>query len=255
MDEVFRDKVINYWALKVHDLEMTHSEPGSSQFFNDLEGYHFGKLDYLKKLIPFGDFSGKKVLEVGCGVGFDLARFARGGAFVTGIDVSPKAIELARRHFEMSGLHGDLRVMSGDDISFDDGAFDLVYCHGVINYAPDDKAMVEEIYRVLKPHGKAILMVFNRISWFNFMMMTMKTEPAHYDAPVFKLYSVGEFKNLLSKFTIEKTVIERFPVKTERYEGLKALLFNKIFVGAFNLFPRFLTSSFGWHIICFVRKG
>ena len=81
---------------------------GIAGFFADLDQYHFEKLHHLPRLVDFDGYRGQRVLEVGCGAGTDLVRFARGGADVTGVDLSSSAIALARENFRQQGLTADL---------------------------------------------------------------------------------------------------------------------------------------------------
>src|SRR5258707_12242738 len=100
------DAVREYWNTHIHDLEITSHPVGSRGFFDDLDQYHFEKLHHLLRLVDFDGYRGRTVLEVGCGAGVDLARFARGGALVTGVDLSTSAVEVARANFEQQGLQG-----------------------------------------------------------------------------------------------------------------------------------------------------
>src|SRR5438045_5306485 len=89
------DEVRAYWNRHIHDLEITRHPVGSRGFFDDLDQYHFEKLHHLLRLVDFDGYRGQSVLEVGCGAGIDLDRFARGVALVTGIDVAPAGAGLA----------------------------------------------------------------------------------------------------------------------------------------------------------------
>jgi SAM-dependent methyltransferase len=194
------------------------------------------------------------VLDVGCGAGTDLVRFARGGAEVTGVDISSSAIDLARANFAQQGLAADLRVADGEHLPFADGTFDLVYAHGVVQYTAGDRALVEECRRVLKPGGTAVFQVYNRISWLNALSKLMKVGLEHEDAPVLRKYSIGEFRALLSGFSRIRIVEERFPVKSRLHGGWKGLLFNTFFVGTFNALPRAWVRRYGWHLLAFCTK-
>src|SRR5690349_4470648 len=94
-------QVRDYWNVHIHDLAITQHPVGSPGFFADLDEYHFDKLHHLLRLVDFNGYAGKRVLEVGCGAGVDLVRFARGGAEVTGVDLAESAITLARKNFEI----------------------------------------------------------------------------------------------------------------------------------------------------------
>jgi SAM-dependent methyltransferase len=246
--------VRDYWNRHIHDLDITSHPVGSPAFFSDLDQYHFEKLHHLPRLIDFNAYGGKFVLDVGCGAGTDLVRFAKGGAIVTGVDISSSAIQLARTNFAHHGLAADLREADGEHLPFADDTFDLVYAHGVVQYTPDGRALVEECRRVLKPGGEAVFQVYNRISWLNALSTLMKVPLEHEDAPVLRKYSAAEFRRLLTGFRGIRIVEERFPVKSRLHGGWKGLLFNTCFVGTFNALPRPLVRRFGWHLLAFCRK-
>ncbi len=191
------EAIRHYWNERIHDLEMTRHPVGTREFFADLDDYRFDKLRYLPELVDFAGFRGQRLLEVGCGIGTDLARFAGGGAEVTGVDLAQTAVDLAKRNFAHLGLAGDLRVGDGEALPFSDGAFDVVYGHGVLQYAARPERIIAEAHRVLKPGGRGIFMVYNRVSWLNALSKVMKVPLEHEDAPVLKKYSIGEFTALL----------------------------------------------------------
>ena len=99
-------QIAEYWNSHIHDLEVASHPVGSAPFFRELEEYRFDKLRYLPKVVDFDGYRDKEVLEIGCGVGTDLVRFARGGARVTGVDLAPVSIDLARKNFAHEGLAG-----------------------------------------------------------------------------------------------------------------------------------------------------
>jgi SAM-dependent methyltransferase len=244
-----------YWNERIHDLEMTAQPVGSREFFQDLDAYRFDKLHYLPRLVDFNAFRGRDVLEVGCGIGTDLVRFARGGAIVSGIDLSQTAIDLARRNFEWHGVAPkELRIGNAEALPYRDETFDVVYGHGVLQYTADAARVVRECHRVLRPQGLAVFMVYNRISWLNAMSKLTKVALEHEDAPVLKKYSIREFRQLLSPFATVDVVPERFPVKSRLHGGWKGVLFNTVFVGTFNALPRAWVRPLGWHLMAFCRK-
>ncbi len=246
--------VRSYWDDHIHDLEISSHSPGSREFFADLDEYHFEKLHHLPRLIDFNAYRGKQVLDVGCGAGTDLVRFAKGEALVSGVDLSSSAIALAKQNFAQQGLAADLREADGEQLPFDDNAFDLVFAHGVVQYTARDKALVDECRRVLRPGGTAVFQVYNRVSWLNGLSKVMKVPLEHEDAPVLKRYSAGEFRSLLTGFRDVRIVEERFPVKSRLHGGWKGTLFNTFFVGTFNALPRAWVRRFGWHLLAFCTK-
>ena len=248
------DDVRRYWNQHIHDVEITTHPVGTPGFFADLDQYHFEKLHHLLRLVDFNGYGGRRVLEVGCGAGTDLVRFAQGGAIVTGVDLSPSAIALARQNFAQHGLAADLREADGEQLPFPDNSFDFVYAHGVVQYTGHDRQLVEECRRVLKPGCQAVFQVYNRVSWLNALSKLMKVPLEHEDAPVLNKYSAAEFRALLHGFTDVRIVEERFPVKSRLHGGWKGLVFNTVFVGTFNALPRALVRRFGWHLLAFCSK-
>jgi SAM-dependent methyltransferase len=246
-------RVRAYWDHHIHDLEISQHAPGTPGFFADLDQYHFEKLHHLPRLVDFAGQRGRRILDLGCGAGIDLARFAHAGARGVGVDIAHGAARLATTNMTQQRLPAAIVEADGAALPFRDGAFDLVFAHGVIQYAADDRAIVHEVRRVLKPGGSAIFQVYNRVSWLNALSTLMKVGLEHEDAPVLRKYSLGEFRRLLAGFSDVRIVPERFPVKSRLHGGWKGAVYNGLFVGTFNALPRALVSRFGWHLLAFCR--
>ncbi len=248
------EAIRQYWNDHIHDLEIARSPVGSAAFFQELATYRYNKLRYLPQQVDFTEFHGKKLLEIGCGVGIDMMRFAQAGAICTGIDLADTSIALAQQYAAHAGVTADFLLMDGEAMLFEDETFDVVYAHGVLQYAADPDAIIRESYRVLKPGGRLIAMVYNRVSWLPLMSALTRTSLEHDDAPAFGTFSIGEFQAMLSPFPTVEIVPERFPVATELHTGLKATLYNDIFVKGFNAIPRPLVRRFGWHLMGYATK-
>lgn len=248
-------RIREYWNRRVHDLEMTDEPVGSLAFFDALDEYRFDKLRYLPNVVDFQGYRRRRILEVGCGIGTDLVRFARGGACVTGIDLAARSIELARRNVALHGLRAQgLCVADGEALPFEDGHFDVVYAHGVLQYAANPARLVAEAHRVLEPGGEAVFMVYNRYSWLKALSMLMRVDLEHADAPFLRTSSLREYRRLLGAFESVRIVPERFPVPSRLHGGWKGMLYNRVFVGLFNALPRIVARPLGWHLMAFCRK-
>ena len=244
-----------YWNARIHDLDMTAEPVGTLAFFDALDDYRFDKLRYLPDVVDFSGYRGRRFLEIGCGIGTDLVRFARGGARVTGIDLAERSIDLARRNAALHGVAtSGFCVGDGEVLPFADQRFDAVYAHGVIQYAADPVRLVAEAHRVLKPGGEAVFMVYNRYSWLSAMSRLTGVGLEHADAPVLRTASIREYRRLLRGFASVRIVPERFPVPSRLHRGWKAALYNGVFVGLFNALPRRLVRPLGWHLMAFCRK-
>jgi ubiquinone/menaquinone biosynthesis C-methylase UbiE len=133
-------------------------------YFLGIERYRYAHAPFIPRIAQFDAFARMRVLEIGCGIGTDGVQFARAGARYFGIDLTTAAVELARENFSARGLEGEITVADARDLPFDDDSFDHVYSFGVIHHSPSPRSIVEEIYRVLKPHGTVTAMLYNRTS-------------------------------------------------------------------------------------------
>jgi len=150
-------------------------EFGTRDYFDAIEHNRYDEYaPWMKEVIGFDRFAGKRLLEVGFGTGTDLLQFARGGATVTGVDLTPRSIALARRRFDVYGLTGEFAIGDGESLAFADATFDVAYAFGVLHHTPDTDGAVREIHRVLKPGGKAIVMLYHRRSIYYFGSLIFK---------------------------------------------------------------------------------
>jgi SAM-dependent methyltransferase len=244
-----------YWQEHVTDWPIARAPAGSPEFFRETEAYRFEKLDYLERLVDYAGQEGRDVLDIGCGLGNDTARFALHGAQVTAVDIAPSAVALTQRNFQQRGIKGRFLVMNGEALDFADASFDFVYCHTVLHFTPHPERMVEEIHRVLKPSGRAVLMMVNHYSWMRFLHKVMKVDIDHLGSPVFHWYSPARFAAMLRPFAHVDLRFERFPVRTKVHKGAKARLYNLAFVDLFNALPRGLVARTGHHMLAFATKG
>lgn len=106
------------------------------------------------EIIDFADFAsahGKRVLEIGVGMGSDFVRWLRAGATATGIDLTERAVAITRERVAAEGFHADVRVADAEALPFDDEQFDIVYSWGVLHHTPDTARAINEARRVLVP--------------------------------------------------------------------------------------------------------
>lgn len=154
----------DFWSGYQPGFRFASSQPGSREFFEEVTGYRNAVEPHISEVAEFARWSGKSVLEAGCGIGTDGARFAAAGADYTGLDFSGPALRLARRRFELENLSGRFVAGSVTKLPFRDSAFDLVFSHGVIHHVEDTAAATREFHRVLRPGGTALVMVYHRRS-------------------------------------------------------------------------------------------
>jgi len=164
-DEQLKERVRAFWQAHPCGTKFSDAEIGTREFFERVEAHRYEKEWHIPAAADFTNTDGLKVLEIGCGLGTDGAQFAKAGADYTGVDLTEAAIELARKRFELFGLQGNFQVVDAEQLTFPDESFDLVYSHGVLHQPPDINASVHEIHRVIRPGGRAIVMLYHRGSY------------------------------------------------------------------------------------------
>lgn len=168
-------------------------------------------------ILNFADFpaaAGKRVLEIGVGLGADHQRFSEAGALLSGIDLTPRAVELTTRRFTALGLQPDVRVGDAEALDFDDATFDIVYSWGVIHHSPETPRAVSEILRVLKPGGRAKVMIYHHYSLVGLMLWLRyaaargrvftplrEVYATYLESPGTKAYTESEARALFSGFS------------------------------------------------------
>lgn len=121
-------------------------------------------IEFSYALHEYKEHAGSRVLDVGCGNGYVLSRYATEGAEVHGVDLTKTGIALSRRRFELNNLSGHFTVGSAEDLPYPNNAFDVVCSMGVLHHTPDTEKAVREVFRVLKPGGRLIVMFYHRNS-------------------------------------------------------------------------------------------
>jgi len=164
-NSILKERVRVFWQENPCGTKFADAPPGSRRFYELVEEHRYRKEWHIPAAAGFDHTKDLAVLEVGCGLGTDGAQFAKAGANYTGIDLTDAAVDLAKRRFELFQLPGTFRVADAEHLDFADNSFDLVYSHGVLHHTPDTSAAVREIHRVLRPGGKAVVMLYHRDSY------------------------------------------------------------------------------------------
>ncbi|MDP8909313.1 MAG: class I SAM-dependent methyltransferase [Chloroflexota bacterium] len=166
-DDRVRDEARAQWG---HDpagnVAAGDEELGSPESFALVQEHRDREQPWMAETFRWERFRGARVLEIGVGLGTDHRALARAGAVLTGIDLTPRCIELTRRRFEQEGLRSDLQVMDAENVSFADDSFDVVYSFGVLHHIPSTERAFAEVRRVLRPGGLFVGGLYSRESFF-----------------------------------------------------------------------------------------
>jgi len=193
---------------------------------------------------------GRRLLEIGCGLGFDSLEFIKRGVRVTATDLTPSAVELAYKHFEIERVRADdVRVEDVLDLTFDDNTFDAVWANGVIHAAGDPNKAIQNIRRVLKPGGRAIICHFYRKPSWMYLLHLIGRENIEFkeeDPPVNKFLTESEIEANFEGFKIQEAAQEHYRAMPICRRGVKASLYKFGFRPIYNLIPEPIAKRFAY---------
>lgn len=156
-------------SLGIHDA--------SRESLKKFDDFYFGFYPYLFKHVPFSSIAGQTVLEIGLGYGTLAQRLAEVGAIYTGLDISSGPVGMVNHRLRIHSLSG--KAVQGNilDAPFPDHCFDGVIAIGCLHHTGNIARSISEVYRLLRPGGWAVVMVYNAYSyrrWWNHFIPTLK---------------------------------------------------------------------------------
>lgn len=237
------------------------------EFFDEVERHRYQEYaPWMPALMGFNSFRGARLVEIGCGMGTDLLQFARGGAHCTGVDLTPRSIEISRLHFDLYQMRADFVLSDAERLPFTDESFDVVYSNGVLHHTPGTAQAIREVHRILRPGGVAKVMLYHRRSlyyWSEIILhrgilrghflrghspeeiMSRYVEYSETGArPLVKVYSRRQAQALFAPFREVKIEVEQMMRKELRL--LSPLVSEDLF--------RRLRRSMGWNVIITAKK-
>lgn len=221
MSENLKFQVKDFWNTQSCG-EVYASGDDEKEYYESHARMRYQLEPYIAGFADFSSCRGKDVLEIGVGMGADHVEWARHQpASLTGIDLTTRAIEHASRRLEVFGLKSQLQTGDAENLAFADESFDIVYSWGVLHHSPDTEKAVNEVYRVLKPRGRAKIMVYHYYSFTGYMLWAryalMKGRPweslaeiysQYLESPGTKAYTINQARSLCSRFSNVKTDVK-----------------------------------------------
>lgn len=212
---------------------------GSEEFFRQTEATRYRLYPYLPGLAGFERWAGRRVLEVGTGMGVDHVRFARAGARLAGVDLTPLHLEVTGARLRAEGLTPELVRADAERLPFSNASFDYVYSCGVLFLVPEIQRAVEEIHRILRPGGEVLVMLyyktslhyylktlaFNGLAWGDLLYLSRQRlvdwSADGFNYPIIRLHSRRRARRLFRGFagvemSVRTLTPAEFPVIGER---------------------------------------
>lgn len=142
-------------------------EPETLEFYREARRYRYEVYGpWFAEMMRFGEWRGRNVLEIGVGIGSDHYSFATAGAVMSALDLSREHLRHTQKHLRLEGLSTKAHYGDAEASPFPDETFDLVYSFGVLHHTPNTEKSIDEVLRVLKPGGTALIGLYHRNSLF-----------------------------------------------------------------------------------------
>ena len=240
--------VREYWNTHTLGLQYVKDAtlaPGTAEFFAHIRPWmNPCKFPWIMARIEreASLLRGKHLLEIGCGMGYDSLEFLKRGVRVTATDLTENAVRLARRHFALEQVAAEsVHTENALALSFPDGTFDAVWSNGVLHATGDTRRAIQEVRRVLKPGGRAIISHFYRRPSWMYTLSRLGREPIEHgteDPPVNEFYRDDEILAFFEGFEVVEAVREHHRALPVAKTGLKAGLYTRVFRPVYNLLPK-----------------
>jgi ubiquinone/menaquinone biosynthesis C-methylase UbiE len=262
-------RVREYWNARPCNIRHSTAPIGSREYFDQVEARKYRVEPHIPAFAEFPRWNGKKVLEIGCGIGTDTINFARNGAQVTTVDLSEQSMELAKKRAAVFELSDRIRFFHGNAERLSEFVpvekYDLIYSFGVIHHTPHPEAVLAQVRRYAGPETTVKIMVYHHRSWkvgaillregygrfWKLRELVARNSEAQTGCPVTYTYTRAEGRELLERhgFRVTKVAAEHiFPYRIAdyvKYRYVKNWYFQAMPEGAF----RTLEQRFGWHLL------
>lgn len=160
-------QVQDFWNANLCGKQFVDAKFPSKEFFAYYRDFRYKKTHHLDQYIDWQSAKGKDVLEIGLGIGADGTRWAEHAKSYTGVDLTKEAVYATNIHLEHLGLKGKAMQGNAEALDLPSNSFDIVYSHGVLHHTTHIDKTFSEVYRVLKPGGQFIVMLYAKGS-FNY---------------------------------------------------------------------------------------
>lgn len=247
------DDVLSYWNQRPCNIRHSSRDVGSREYFDEVEARKYFVEPHIPEFAQFPRWSGKRVLEIGCGIGTDAVNFARHGATYTGVDLSDVSLALAQRRFEAFGLTGSLFSHNAENLDrvLPAQSFDLVYSFGVIHHTPRPRAVIESARRLIRLDGELRIMLYAKRSWKAIMIEEGFDQPeAQSGCPIALTYTAEEVRTLLEGLfqVVDMRQAHIFPYVIEKYVRYEYEL-QPWFKSMTREMLAALERHLGWHLL------
>lgn len=246
------DEVKKFWNDRPCNIRHSSKEIGTLEYFNEVTKKKFFVENHILMFTRFPQWEGKKVLEIGCGLGTVGINFPFNGADYTGVELSEESLEIAKQRFSLYNQPGQFYLGNAEELSsfVPVETYDLIYSFGVIHHSPHPEKIVSEIKKYMNENSVLKIMLYAKDSWKNYMIEAGLDQPeAQYGCPIANTYTKEDVVELLDGYevlSIEQDHI--FPYQVEPYkqgEYIKQPWFDAMPPEMF----RALEKNLGWHLL------
>jgi 2-polyprenyl-3-methyl-5-hydroxy-6-metoxy-1,4-benzoquinol methylase len=252
------DKIKRYWNSQPCNIKHSSSEFGSADFFREVSERRYRVEPHIAEFAGFHLWAGKRVLEIGCGIGSDAEEFAKHGADYVGIDYSDQSVEIARKRFEVLGLEGEFHNIDASDSAAVAGLgkFDLVYSYGVIHHFPAIDKIINNVYTVLEHNAEFRFMVYAKNSWkYAMIQKGLDQFEAQAGCPYAQAYTKEDIHHLLdAQFHVERLRQDHcFMYNVDAYKQGRYEL-ETWFEAMPESYRQAVREYLGWHLLVKAKK-
>lgn len=267
------DDVREYWNRRPCNIRHSPKEVGTSEYFDEVTERKYFVEPHIPVFADFGRWKGKRVLEIGCGIGTDTEQFAKAGASVVAVDLSDESLRIARDRIALRGLSDRVTFFNANAEELSSTVpvetFDLIYSFGVLHHTPNPARAYDQLKLYMGPNSVAKLMVYHRRSTKTAALMirhgfpkfwqvdkaVAKQSEAEFGCPFTYTYTARTIRRALGTAgldVVETSADHIFPYQIEsyrRYEYSVRRYWRLVPARTFS----WLQKQLGWHLLVVAR--
>ena len=275
-------KNVNFWENNPMTYDWTEDKPKKidlnffktidKRFTNSIQKIFDNEKYFIENFLKKKELKKLNVLEIGTGMGCHSEILSKNSKKFTGIDITITASKITKKRFKIKKIKGLIHKMDAEKLTFKNNTFDLIWSWGVIHHSSNTEKILNQMHRVLKPGGQAVIMIYYKSWWsyyvFGFFFYGILKRDflryknifdiinSHSDGAIARFYSINEWNFLIKRNKLDIEYNKIFGLKSDIFPIPKGKIKNLLISLTPSFIFKFLITklSMGSFLVSSVKK-
>lgn len=257
---------------KPKKIDLNFFETIDKRFTNSIQKIFDNEKYFIENFLKKKELKKLNVLEIGTGMGCHSEILSKNSKKFTGIDITITASKITKKRFKIKKIKGLIHKMDAEKLTFKNNTFDLIWSWGVIHHSSNTEKILNQMHRVLKPGGQAIIMIYYKSWWsyyvFGFFFYGILKRNflryknifdiinSHSDGAIARFYSINEWNFLIKRNKLDIEYNKIFGLKSDIFPIPKGKIKNLLISLTPSFIFKFLITklSMGSFLVSSIKK-